>query len=190
VVETTTECDYRYLADFLCRGQADALLAALASEIAWQGEAIRMFGRAISVPRLVSWCGDAGINYRYSGVDHRCHGWLPAIEPVRGRLADEFGFASQFVLLNRYRDGRDGMGWHTDDEPGQGVWIGSVSLGAPRRFQLRLRAGEPAAALELTHGSLLFMKGSIPHALPKTRRPTGDRINLTFRQCATPEGHD
>jgi len=42
--------------------------------------------------------------------------------------------------------------------------------------------------LELPHGSLLLMGGATQHhwvhALPKTRRPVGERINLTFRRVA------
>src|SRR5690606_23089936 len=90
-----------------------------------------------------------------------------------------------------YRDGRDAMGWHSDDEPelGPEPLIASLSLGAVRRFVLR-RRDDPARklALELGPGSLLLMGGSTQrywkHALPRTARPVGARINLTFRQIA------
>jgi alkylated DNA repair dioxygenase AlkB len=95
------------------------------------------------------------------------------------------------VLLNLYRDGRDGMGWHADDEPelGRNPVIASVSLGAPRRFCLRHRRRKDLKLdLELPRGSLLVMAGPMQHhwvhALPKTRRPVGERINLTFRRVA------
>ena len=52
-------------------------------------------------------------------------------------------WASRFnsVLANLYRDGRDCMGWHSDDEPelGPAPVIASVSLGATRRFVLKHR---------------------------------------------------
>jgi alkylated DNA repair dioxygenase AlkB len=93
------------------------------------------------------------------------------------------------VLLNLYRDGRDGMGWHADDEPelGRNPVIASVSLGAERRFCLRHRRRRDLKIdLPLPHGSLLCMSGATQHhwlhALPKTRRPAGERINLTLRQ--------
>jgi alkylated DNA repair dioxygenase AlkB len=80
------------------------------------------------------------------------------------------------------------MGWHSDDEPELGPQpvIASISLGAPRRFLLKHRK-EPTlrAAIELPHGSLLVMSGDTQrlyrHALPRTARPLGPRINLTFR---------
>ena len=93
------------------------------------------------------------------------------------------------VLLNLYRDGRDGMGWHADDEPelGPEPVIASVSLGAERRFRLKHRR-LPEARLDivLPHGSLLVMAGATQrhwvHALPKAAAPVGARINLTFRR--------
>jgi alkylated DNA repair dioxygenase AlkB len=98
------------------------------------------------------------------------------------------------VLLNLYRNGRDSMGWHADDEPelGPAPAIASVSLGALRRFRLRPRAGLVHAplSLDLPHGSLLLMRGPTQqhwqHALPKTARPVGPRLNLTFRWVAGP----
>jgi len=65
--------------------------------------------------------------------------------------------------------------------------IASVSLGATRRFVLKHR-GQPQEklAIELPHGSLLVMAGATQrhyrHALPRTARPVGPRINLTFRR--------
>jgi len=92
------------------------------------------------------------------------------------------------VLLNLYRDGRDSMGFHADDEPelGENPLIASVSLGATRRFELRPKRGKvPPIALALEHGSLLVMGGTCQHlfrhGVPKQRQQVGPRINLTFR---------
>jgi alkylated DNA repair dioxygenase AlkB len=99
------------------------------------------------------------------------------------------------VLLNLYRDGRDGMGWHSDDEPelGPDPVIASVSLGATRRFRMRHRKqrGE-TMGIDLEHGSVLLMRGPTQHrwlhAVPKTTRPVGERINLTFRLVSPASG--
>ena len=87
------------------------------------------------------------------------------------------------------------MGWHSDDEPelGPAPVIASVSLGALRRFKLKPRRRQPGEErlaqpvdLDLPDGSLLLMSGATQahwhHALPKTKRKVGARINLTFRQ--------
>ncbi|HLM54443.1 MAG TPA: alpha-ketoglutarate-dependent dioxygenase AlkB, partial [Pseudoxanthomonas sp.] len=93
------------------------------------------------------------------------------------------------VLANLYRSGRDAMGWHSDDERelGPEPVIASLSLGAARRFVLKSRH-DPTLKREfvLPHGSLLVMAGQTQrhyrHCLPRTAKPTGERINLTFRQ--------
>jgi alkylated DNA repair dioxygenase AlkB len=171
--------------------EAANLFDSLRAGIRWQQEEIVIFGQRRRVPRLVAWHGDRGASYRYSGTDHLPEPWTPALARVRARVCELSGTEFNAVLLNRYRDGRDGMGWHADDEPelGRDPVIASVSLGAPRRFCLRHRRRKDLGLdLELPHGSLLVMAGPLQHhwvhALPKTRRPVGERINLTFRRVA------
>jgi alkylated DNA repair dioxygenase AlkB len=168
---------------------ADDLLAALRSLIDWQQEEILIFGERKRVPRLVAWHGDPGTAYTYSGTAHEPLPWTHELQRVRQRAEELTGYSYNSVLLNLYRDGRDGMGWHADDEPelGREPAIASVSLGATRRFKLRHRRSRIAAdALDLAHGDLLLMAGATQHhyvhAVPKTARPVGERVNLTFRR--------
>ncbi|GAB3379105.1 alpha-ketoglutarate-dependent dioxygenase AlkB family protein [Lysobacter fragariae] len=169
--------------------QAQALFAALRAGIAWEIHRIRMFGREVDSPRLSCWIGDADARYRYSGTLFEPHPWPDALAVLRERLRGELGIDFNSVLANRYRDGRDSMGWHSDNEPelGPAPVIASISLGATRRFLLRHRT-ELARRLEieLPPGSLLLMRGATQanyrHALPRTARPVGERINLTFRR--------
>src|SRR5690606_19254069 len=133
--------------------------------------------------------------YRYSGADFVPHPWLPPLQALRERLCED-GFGEfNSVLLNRYRDGNDSMGWHGDDEPAHGPapLIASVSLGAARRFLLRRRDdNRRRAEYVLGHGDLLIMGGETQrfyqHALPKMARVQGERINLTFRWITSPSG--
>lgn len=174
--------DYR--AGFLAPAEAESLYRALRDRVPWRRETLQLYGRRVAVPRLLAWCGDAGVNYRYAGADHPCHGWWPSLVPLRDRLQEELGIASNLVLLNRYRDGADYMGWHADDEPGLAARVVSVSLGARRRFLLRPRAAKRSLGIDLDSGSALIMDGRLRHSLPRTRRPVGERINLTFRLLA------
>lgn len=180
-----------FAADWLEAGQADALFTVLQERVAWETHRIRMFGRMVDSPRLSCWMGDAGTAYSYSGTRFEPHPWpSPVLEAVRARLADELGGAFNSALANRYRDGRDYMGWHSDNEAALGPRpvIASLSLGATRRFVLKHRedARQAKLGLELAHGSLLVMRSdtqrNYKHALPRTAKPVGERINLTFRR--------
>ena len=177
--------------DWLEAGQADALFTLLLERVAWETHRIRMFGRMVDSPRLSCWIGNAGTAYTYSGTRFEPRPWpSPVLEAVRARLADELGGAFNSALANRYRDGRDYMGWHSDNEAtlGPRPVIASLSLGATRRFVLKPRqdASHGTLGLDLPHGSLLVMRGetqsNYKHALPRTARPVGERINLTFRR--------
>lgn len=184
--------DLRFDPQWLQPALADALLDALRDEIAWEVHRIRLFGREVDSPRLSCWIGDNGASYRYSGVRFAPRPWPAVLLPVRERLQLELNGGFNSVLANRYRSGRDAMGWHSDDEPelGPTPLIASLSLGATRRFALKGRR-DPASklTLDLPHGSLLLMAGDTQrnyrHALPRTARVVGERINLTFRQIAT-----
>lgn len=174
---------------FLPPDTAAADFASLRGEIPWENHRIRMFGREIASPRLSCWIGDAGTGYVYSGSRFEPHAWTPTLSRLREALRSSLDLEFNSVLANLYRDGRDGMGWHSDDEPelGESPVIASLSFGATRRFCLRRRdGGGDTMKLELPSGSLLLMRGDTQanyrHALPKTARAIGERINLTFRR--------
>ena len=175
--------------EWLQTGQADALFADLRDSIEWETHRIRLFGREVDSPRLSSWIGDEDAAYTYSGTRFQPRPWPLALAGIRDLLERELAGRFNSVLANRYRDGRDCMGWHSDNEAALGPrpLIASLSLGATRRFVLKHR-GEPSRklTLELPHGSLLVMRGDTQqnyrHALPRTAKPIGERINLTFRR--------
>jgi alkylated DNA repair dioxygenase AlkB len=171
--------------------EADRLLQELLTSIDWGQEHILIFGQSRLVPRLVAWHGDPGTAYTYSGTLHEPLPWTAVLTAIKARVESFTGHSFNSVLLNRYRTGRDGMGWHADDEPelGEDPPIASVSFGAPRRFLLRHRRQRASRSeLLLGHGDLLLMAGPTQHhyvhAVPKTARTVGERINLTFRRVA------
>ena len=169
--------------------QSDILLESLARRIVWNQEKINHFGRTIDLPRLTAWYGEEGLAYSYSGITHRAVAWTSDLHEIKYPVESVANTSFNSVLLNRYRDGRDSVSWHSDDERSLGInpVIASVSLGQTRRFQFRHRQhGQLRESVELTHGSLLLMQGATQHhwlhQIPKTKRPLGERINLTFRK--------
>lgn len=183
-----TGADLRYVAHWLSAQAAHELHAQLADTLPWTQHRVRLFGRELPSPRLSAWIGDADASYRYSGVRHVPLPWTAELTGLRARLQIELGLAFNSVLVNRYRDGQDSMGWHADDEPelGPAPAIASISLGETRTLHFRARRGDARLALALEHGSLLLMLGATQqnylHAIHKSRKALGERINLTFRQ--------
>ncbi|HET9238104.1 MAG TPA: alpha-ketoglutarate-dependent dioxygenase AlkB [Oligoflexus sp.] len=155
--------------------------------ISWRQDSIRMFGRTLPLPRLTAWYGDPAAVYAYSGIRNEPSPWNETLLSIKDRITELTGNRYNSVLANRYADGSQSMSWHADDEAALGSepQIASVSLGATRRFLLKHKKEERRLERELTHGSLLLMAGRLQeewvHALPRTRKPVGLRINLTFR---------
>lgn len=177
-----------YVPGFLAPRHADALLDEVIDAADWQQERFSMFGRLVVAPRLTAWYGEPGTTYRYSGVDRPAGTWLPPIRDLAAQVAQAVGWRFNYVLVNRYRDGGDMLGWHSDDEAdlGKTPVLAAISVGAERVFRMRPRSGGASTACVLGHGSLLVMWGNsqrdYKHCLPRTRRSVSERLSFTFRR--------
>jgi alkylated DNA repair dioxygenase AlkB len=160
----------------------------------WQQSVIQLYGKCVPIPRLNAWYGDPDSHYSYSGIALDPQPWTPTLAELKRLVEASAGSAFNSVLVNLYRNGRDGVAWHSDDEPELGPTpvIASVSLGETRRFSLKQRKDKFPGVdvlqkfdVWLEHGSLLLMLGETQrywcHQIPKTAKAVGPRINLTFR---------
>lgn len=167
--------------------RATALQAQLVDEVAWKQDSMRTPGGMMPFPRLTAWQGEPDAVYVYSGIRNEPGSWTKAVGELKAAAEATCGVRFNSVLLNRYRTGADSMGWHSDKEPelGREPVIASVSLGVARTFQLQHVKTRVVHTLELTHGSLLVMRGRTQldwrHRVPKAPKIEGERINLTFR---------
>ena len=179
---------------WILRLEADALLEALRHELVWEQREIVLFGRRILQPRLIAWAGDLG--YRYSGQTLEPRALTPTVERLLWRVRERTGVPFNHVLVNRYRDGGDSMGFHADDEPelGEDPVVATLSLGAPRRLVLRprRRRGGERHTYDLGRGSLAMMGGTYQrgyyYGVPRQPGLLGERMSLTFRKILTAVG--
>ncbi|MCP4008733.1 MAG: alpha-ketoglutarate-dependent dioxygenase AlkB [Proteobacteria bacterium] len=178
----------RLLPEFISSARADILLKHLIDNTPWQQPRVKVYGKWHPTPRLVSFYADEKLSYGYSQT---LHGALPlttTLFDLKTRISQLTSIPFNAVLLNYYRDGRDTMGWHADDEKELGVQptIASLSLGAARDIHFKSRnGGEELVKLNLPSGSLLIMDGDTQHYwlhhIPKRAKCTTPRVNLTFR---------
>jgi len=165
----------------------------LIAEVPWRAKNIVVWGRTYPQPRLIAWYGDAGMNYTYSGIQLTPLPWTPMLLDIKSRVQAVTRTDFNSVLLNYYRDHRDSMGLHSDDEPelGEQPILASLSLGEERIFILKHKRDKvlKPVRLKLASGSLLLMKGDTQrywkHGIDKEARPCGPRVNLTFRSICT-----
>lgn len=177
-----------YYPQFFDKEQADQIYVELLQEIAWQQDNITVFGKTHPQPRLTALYGNEGKPYSYSNITMQPNPWNTLLQKIKYHIETTTECQFTTVLLNQYRDGKDSNSWHADNEKelGTNPIIASLSFGAERVFQLKHNTiADAKKSIVLEHGSLLLMKGSTQHfwkhQIPKTAKPIGNRINLTFR---------
>jgi len=167
----------------------DELLHELIDNIAWRQEEVTIYGKPHLQPRLSAWYGDKELDYCYSGITMQPRPWSQTLLNLKARVESLAAQDFNSVLLNYYRDHRDGMGMHSDDESelGKQPVIASLSLGEERTLLLRHKCRKDlnTIKLPLPSGSLMVMKGATQsywkHGINKQKQPCGPRLNLTFR---------
>lgn len=164
------------------------VMARLLAETAWREDTVVVYGKRHLQPRLCAWYGDAA--YTYSGLRLQPIPFTPLLATLRSAVETATGHTFNSVLLNYYRNERDSMGMHSDDEPelGPRPAIASLSFGAARTFILKHKQTKKTVRVELTDGSLLLMAGETQrhwlHGINKMTKTLQARVNLTFRNIA------
>ena len=182
------DSDIRYFSNFLNSEKADSYLESFRKNVRWQQDDISIFGKTYAQPRLTALFGNNGKPYSYSNITMQPYEFTSDLLEIKKRIETKTKAIFTTCLLNLYRDGNDSNGWHADNEKELGVnpVIASITLGQERFFHLKHRTQkEQKHKLLLEHGSLLLMQGETQHQwlhqIAKTKKPIGERINLTFR---------
>lgn len=172
--------------NFFTKEESDHYYTILLNNTPWRESAMEIYDKTVTIPRMISWYEDRD----NPGADLTKPDWTPELLLIKERVEKETQVQFNCVLLNLYRNGKDGVAWHSDREQnfGKDAIIASVSFGETRKFCLRhkFRKEIPQLEIPLYHGSLLLMAGTTQsfwqHQVPKTARDILPRINLTFRQ--------
>lgn len=177
-----------YHPNFLDATAANRYFDTLKHKTAWQQDDIKVFGKVYAQPRLTALYANNDKPYSYSNITMQPEVFTEELDILKQKIETIAECEFTTCLLNLYRNGQDSNGWHADNEKelGKNPIIASISLGADRFFHLKHNTipGLKHKIL-LEHGSLLLMKGETQHfwkhQIPKTAKPIGERINLTFR---------
>ena len=179
--------EYLYIPNFFDVPKANEYLKTFKENIIWKQESMNMYGKQVMFPRLTSWYGESDKPYTFSGITLQPHPWTKELLEIKAVIEPVCEVVFNSVLLNLYRDGNDSISWHTDAEKelGRNPLIASVNFGAERKFQIRHNQTQEIIDIHLKHGSLLVMQGELQHfwkhQVPKQKKITEERINLTFR---------
>lgn len=166
---------------------AQHYLDTLLHTIAWKQDEVIIFGKHIVTKRKAAWYGDRPYAYTYSHTTQQALPWTRELRELKARVEAVTKTTFNSCLLNLYHNGNEGMAWHSDDETSlaKNAPIASLSFGAERKFSLKHKQSKQTVSVILESGSLLVMKGPTQthwlHSLPKTKKVTTPRVNLTFR---------
>ena len=151
----------------------------------------KRFNQMVKVPRgQSSFTLDESIHYNYkvSGGSPPNYVMTDQLKAITTRTNEVLGTNFNTILLNKYKDGDDCIGFHRDRENGWAPDSGFATLafGAIRDFQIR--SDETKETITLSHetGQVIYMPYPLNqhnmHAVPKRKKVKTCRISLTFRE--------
>ena len=186
------DCQIKYFPKFISSSEYQVkTYTELQNDIKWRQDKIFLFGKEHNVPRLQAWYADDHLEYTYSGLKMRPQKWNNTLLALKQKIETLTKLDFNSVLANLYRDGKDYVAWHSDDEPELGSCpaIASLSFGEERRFLFRKKSSGKKIEISPAAGSLILMKGATQHkwqhSIAKTSKKVDARINLTFRKIIT-----
>jgi alkylated DNA repair dioxygenase AlkB len=149
---------------------------------------IMIFGKLAHQQRDVGFFSDKSAGYKYSNRV------IPA-QPMTAELLDlleftnkEFGTSFNAILVNRYLNGTQYIGKHSDDESNlTNDGVVSLSYGTPRIFRIRdKKTGTIVVDVKTVHSEFLQMGGDFQkkftHEIPIEKKINTPRMSFTFRK--------
>ncbi|EHH22971.1 alpha-ketoglutarate-dependent dioxygenase alkB homolog 3 isoform X3 [Macaca nemestrina] len=175
--------------------EADWILEQLCQDVPWKQRTGIREDITYQQPRLTAWYGELPYTYSRITMEPNPH-WHPVLRTLKNRIEENTGHTFNSLLCNLYRNEKDSVDWHSDDEPSLGrcPTIASLSFGATRIFEMRKKPPPEEngdytyverVKIPLDHGTLLIMEGATQadwqHRVPKEYHSREPRVNLTFR---------
>lgn len=150
---------------------------------------ITVYGKECYPSRETLFYSDSSIGYKYS---NRLMSSLPMHQCMHELLLiinNLFKFDYNGILVNKYRDGNDSIGKHSDDEDALVSDIGVIALsaGAVRKFRIRdKKTGAIVIDVPTEPYTIIQMAGEFQkeftHEVPVEKKIKESRISFTFRK--------
>ena len=209
-----------YFKDYLSQENAKKIYDLFEEKMIYNTEEqsmVRIHGKYIKIPRKQVAYGKTGTEYNFSGNKVKARSYdeddeiSKEIKKIITQLNINLGRQYNFVLINRYADGNQYIGPHSDDERDliDDYTIAGLSLGAERNivftkgYTIKQETNSKSITnwfnkdekdeekddkykLKLENGSLFVMyqptNKKWKHSIPKVFNCHKPRISLTFRE--------
>ena len=154
----------------------------------------KRFNKIVKVPRgQASYTLNEDIHY-----DYKVSGGSPPNTVMTDRLKEitaavnaALGTNFNTILLNKYKDGDDCIGYHRDRETGwrEGTGFATLAFGAERDFLVKHEASGEVTSVPHKDGCAIHMPSPMNqeyfHCVPKRKRVKDCRISLTYREIVS-----
>ncbi|EPY81496.1 alpha-ketoglutarate-dependent dioxygenase alkB 3-like protein [Camelus ferus] len=118
--------------------EANWVLEQLCRDVPWKQRTGIREDVTYQQPRLTAWYGELPYTYSRVTMEPNPH-WHPVLLTLKNQIEANTGHTFNSLLCNLYRNEKDSVDWHSDDEPSLGRCpiIASLSFGATRIFEMR-----------------------------------------------------
>jgi alkylated DNA repair dioxygenase AlkB len=151
--------------------------------------AIIVYGKICHQHRSVGFYSDTSRGYNYSTSITPSKPMHPCLRELLEYINTTFNYNYNGILINRYINGEDYIGKHSDDERGLDDKVGviSMSYGAVRKFRIRNKiTGKIEIDVPTDPTKIIQMVGNFQkeftHEIPIEKKVKDVRYSLTFRK--------
>jgi alkylated DNA repair dioxygenase AlkB len=149
---------------------------------------IIIYGKQARQHRNVGFFSDTSIGYHYSGKLAKSIPLTPNLLILLNKINLMFNSEFNGILINKYSNGEDNIGAHSDDEKNlDDVGVIALSYGATRIFRIRDKKTKKIIQdIPTVSGKIIHMGGDFQneflHEIPIQKKIKETRYSFTFRK--------
>ena len=149
---------------------------------------IKVYGKDCIQHRSIGFFSDTSIGYYYSGKLAKSQKLTTSLQELLDLVNQKFSANFNGILINKYLDGNDYIGKHSDDESNlSNIGVVSVSFGAVRKFRIRNKLTNKIMLDIPTNPNVIIHMGGdfqkeFTHEIPIEKKIKEVRYSFTFRK--------
>lgn len=149
---------------------------------------IYIYGKEATQHRNIGFFSDESIGYRYSNQLAKSQALTQVLKKLLDEVNELYDADFNGILINKYVDGNDYIGKHSDDENNlSNIGVVSLSYGSTRKFRVRdKKTNKIVKDVLIKHNQIMHMGGNFQkeftHEIPIEKKITTSRYSFTFRK--------
>ena len=148
---------------------------------------IKIYDKIVNQKRDVGFFSNKSVGYYYSNQLAKSKPMTINLDLLIDLTNELFGSKFNGILINRYLDGSDCIGPHSDDEKNlDACGVVAISYGGERIFRIRnKKTKEIVLDIHMNNLDIIHMGGDFQkeftHEIPSTKKNVNPRYSFTFR---------